>query len=187
MNIPQIRIQSQDAKIQLNKTPAAQSIEQRKATLSIEQPKADMQIQKTPSKLSIDQTQAWRDMGMVNPVEFARNLGQDGRQAAMEGTARRAREGDELMKIENGGNPIASQAKRNAYEPMKEFNIGWIPSHNAVKINFDPAEVTTEFKRNEPSISVQPQKPIINYQPGSVETQLKQHADLQIDFVSIKV
>ncbi|SES71779.1 hypothetical protein SAMN05421676_101268 [Salinibacillus kushneri] len=187
MKIPQIRIQSQKANIEINSIPGQQSIEQRKAIQTIEQPKADMKIQTRPGKLTIDQTQAWRDMGMVNPVEFAENLGQQGRQSVLEGTARRAGEGDQLMKIENGGNPIVSQAVANAYEPMKEFNIGWIPSPNAVKINYEPAEVTTNVQPNEPRISVQPQKPAIHYQPGQVETNLKQQPELNIDFVSIQV
>ncbi|MRG84784.1 DUF6470 family protein [Salinibacillus xinjiangensis] len=185
MQLPQIRLQSQMAKTELNIFPAKQSIQQPEAEITIEQPKADIQIDKQPSKQTIDQTQAWRDMGMVNSVEFARNFGQKGHRSADEGTSRRASEGDDLMRIENGGNPIVSHAVNNAYDPMREFNIGWIPSHNAVKIDYQPAKVNIDVQRNEPRISVQPRKPITDYQPGNVEVGKKQYANLEIDFVNV--
>lgn len=186
MQLPQIRIQSQMAKVQMERIPGKQTIEQKKAVQSIQQPKAEMTIEHTPSQLRIDQTQAWNDMGLKHISKRIAEAAQLGREGVLEGIARRARQGDQLMKIENGGNPIAQQAKENAFDPPKQFNIGWIPSAGAVKIDYRPAEVKIEVKPQQPIIETQIRKPNINYQPGKINVSMKQYQDLQIDFVNLK-
>ncbi|WP_342774213.1 DUF6470 family protein [Aquibacillus sediminis] len=183
--MPQIRIQTQDAQISMKTNPAKQHIEQPQAEQSIQQPKADVTIERTPSKLSIDQSQAWYDMDLKNVFERTEEAAQNAKQAVAEGTARRAREGDELMKIENGGNPIAQQAKQNSEGQPKQFNIGWIPSHGAVKIDYQPSEVHTNVKRNEPIIDVQTNKPTHQYQQGNVELSANK-PNVEVDFDNLK-
>ncbi len=153
--------------------------------MTIEQPKADIQIETRPSKLTIDQTQAWKDMGFMGPLAASRENDQLGRQAVLEGIGRRASEGNQLMKIEHGGNAIESIAYNNAHPPMKEFNIGWIPSHGSVKIHYQPADVQVNVQANKPRITVDPQKPVHDYVPGRVDIALKQYANLEIDFVHV--
>ncbi|GEL78709.1 DUF6470 family protein [Tenuibacillus multivorans] len=181
MQFPQIRMQSQMALIGINTTQGQQTIEQPKAQLSIQQPKADVQIDRRPPKLDIDQSQAWSDMGLYGPIEAAERNAQEGKQAWLQSLAKESQEGDQLMKIENGGNAIASIGKNNAYEPMKEFNVGWIPSHFAVKTSYEPGEINIRVQRNEPIINAQTQSPIINYQRGDIEIYLRQQNELQID------
>ena len=181
MKIPQIRIQSQPAKIELQTIKAQQSIEQPEPDVSIEQPKADMQIQTKPSKLTIDQTQAWQELGFKSTEVAVQEEANRGKQAILEGTGRRAAEGDDLMRIENGGNPIVEHAINNAYD-VKEFNIGWIPSHGSVKIHFEPADVQVDIRKRDPIINIRANKPIHQYTPGRVDVYLKQHAELKIDW-----
>ncbi|SHF89223.1 DUF6470 family protein [Ornithinibacillus halophilus] len=183
MQTPQIQIRSQFAQIQMQTLPSRQEIQQPKAQLSIEQPKADLSISRIPSKLTIDQTQAWEDMGLMHVFRSNEIFAQNGRQGLLEGISRRAQQGDELMRIENGGNPIVSQANANGYDSMKQIGIKFIPSHNSVKISYQPTEVQIDVKQNEPNITVQPQKPIHNYEPGSIDISMKQYAELEIDFV----
>ncbi|MDC3412227.1 DUF6470 family protein [Aquibacillus sp. 3ASR75-11] len=186
MKLPQIRIQTQMAKIQLNRTQGEQTIEQPKAIQSIQQPKAEMIIERTPSQLQIDQTEAWEDMDLKSVSKRIAEAAQLGQQDWLAGIARVSRQGDQLMKIENGGNPIASQAMENGFDPQKEFNIGWIPSAGSVKINYIPTEVKINVEPQKPIIKTQMQKPITNYQPGKVEVSLKQYPDVKIDFDNVK-
>ncbi|WP_102026688.1 DUF6470 family protein [Salirhabdus sp. Marseille-P4669] len=185
MQLPQIRLTSQAAKIDLNITKGKQSLQQPKAEMQLEQPKADVRVETRPSKLTIDQTQAWRELGFKTPLAATLENAQLGRQAVLEGTGRAASEGNQLMKIENGGNPIVSQAFQNAYDPMKEFNIGWIPSHGSVKINYQPSDVIIDIRANKPLINIQAQKPIHYYQPGQVDITMQQYSSLNIDFVGV--
>jgi hypothetical protein len=182
MNLPQIRLESTLAKIAIETTPPVQEIEQSPAELDMQQPPAEIKIEKTPAKLTIDQTKAWEDMDLKHIFRRIEEFAQQGYEDWLEGMARVSRQGDELMRIEDGGDPIAEQAKENSEDPMYEFNIGWVPSHFSVKTNYEPAKVHIDIEVNKPIIKTKINKPIINYTPGKVTTELAQ----KIDFVNLK-
>lgn len=185
MQLPQIRLESQMARINMTTQPAGQEIQQPRAGLSIQQPRADVTMRTIPSKLTIDQTQAWEDMNLKSAKRSIEEFAQEGKQAALEGTGRRASQGTELMKIENKGNPLISQSFQNAHEPPRSLGIKFIPSFQAVKINYQPSEVQIDVQPNKPRIDVQVNKPIVNYIPGSVDISMAQYQDLKIDFVNL--
>lgn len=186
MELAQIRLQSKNAKIGIRTTKPVQEIQQPKAELSIEQPKAELTIQTTPGKLTIDQTEAWADMDLKHISRRIAEAADQGYQDSLEGIARRAQEGNELMRIENGGNPIAQIAKRNSEGPELQFNIGWIPSHFSVKTNYVPAKVDIQIKANKPIITANINKPNREYSPGKVDISLEQRQSLKIDFANLK-
>ena len=187
LRLPQLRMNSQFAQIQIHTTPAKLEITQPKAELKIQQPPAEVSIRTTPGKLEIDQTKAWEDMNLMSIMKRTDRFAEEGLQKVQQGNARRARQGTELMKIENGGNTIVKQAKENSFDGMKRLGLTFIPSHFSVKINYEPAKVDIEVKRNKPIIEATPQKVIHRYQPGVVETSLKQRNALEIDVVYIEI
>jgi hypothetical protein len=184
MKIPQLRLESTFIRLGLNIEKPVQEIQQPQAIQSIEQPQAKLEIETTPGKLTIDQTKAREDVDLkslsVRVAEFAQN----GYQDWLSGLGRRAAEGSELMKIENGGNPIPGQAKANSEGPEKQFNIGWLPSHFSVKLQYEPAQVNINATPQKPIISAETQKPIHHYTPGKVTPQVLEKNSLTIDFVS---
>ncbi len=184
--MPQIQIESVTGQIGIRTLPAKQSIEQPKAVVDIQQPQAEMHLERTPAKLTIDQTKAWEDMNLKSLPRVMEEFAQEGRSKAMEGTARRAEEGDELMRIENGGNPMPVIAKRNSERPEASFNIGFIPSPFSVKFNYEPAILEIQWTRREPIIQMQPQKPIINYEPGKADIFMEREPALKIDFINLE-
>lgn len=186
MQLAQIRLESQSAKIGMHKTKPVQEIQQPKADLSIEQPKADLTIQTTPGKFTIDQTEAWADMDLKHISRRIAEAADKGYQDSLEGMARRAQEGRELMEIEHGGSPIAQIAKRNSEGPELRFNIGWIPSHFSVKTSYDPAEVDIQVQVNKPIINSNINKPIHEFTPGKVDVSLEQRQSLKVDFANLK-
>lgn len=185
MHIPQIRLESTNAQISIKTNLAVNNISQPMADLTIEQPKADLQINTTPSKLTIDQTEARSDIDLKSIARRTEEFAQQGKSGLLEGIARRAQQGEELMKIENPGNPVASQAKTNSQKEMKEFGLAFIPSYGSVKINYEPSKVEINVKANKPNINVQVNKPIYDYQPGNVDISLQRRNDLKIDFEMI--
>jgi len=187
MQFPQIRIHSQPAQIQIEQTDAKLQIRQPNAELSIQQPPAEVSIRTTPSKLQIDQTKAWEDMNLMHIFKRNKEFAEEGKKRVLEGVARRARQGRELMEIENGGNPIVSQAKDNSQDKMKNLGITFIPSPFAVQTTYEPAKVEIEAKRNEPIIEVKTHQPVMEYSPGNVETFLKQQPELEIEFINLYV
>lgn len=183
MQVPQIRIQSQMAKIQITQTKGKQEIRQPRAELSIQQPPAKITMNTTPSKLQIDQTQAWEDMNLMHIFKRNDKFAQEGMRSVQEGTGRRAAEGTEMMRIENGGNPIASQAITNGNTQMKSLGITFIPSHFSVKTSYQLAEVNIDVQTNKPIIEANPRKVEHHYERGQVDTSMKQYQQLEIDFV----
>jgi hypothetical protein len=186
MELPQIRLQSTNAQINIQTQRGQLEIQQPPAELSIQQPKAEMQIERTPSRLTIDQTKAREDVDLKSVFKRTTEAAQWGRQAILEGTARRIKEGEQLMRIENGGNSISEIAKRKRFLPEHEFGLGWIPSEGSVKVDYDPAKVNINWKGNRPIIESQINKPIINYTPGKVDINMKQYQSLKVDFDNLK-
>ncbi|MFC3886530.1 DUF6470 family protein [Bacillus songklensis] len=186
MQLPQIRLESTNARIKLNIEKPVQEIQQPQAELSIEQPAAELNIERTPSKLTIDQTKAREDMDLKHISRRIEEAAQQGYQDWLDGLERRAQDGDELMRIENGGDAIAEQAKRNSEPPIYDFNIGWIPSANSVQISYDPGKVDIQWKQNKPIINARVNKPILNYEPGKTNVELARYASLKVDFENLK-
>jgi hypothetical protein len=186
MNLPQIRLESTFAKIAIETTLPMLEIEQPPPELDLQQPPAEIKIEKTPAKLTIDQTKAWEDMDLKHIFRRIEEFAQQGYEDWLEGMARVSRQGDELMRIEDRGNPFAEQAEENGEDPMYEFNIGWVPSHFSVKTNFEPAKVHIDVKVNKPINNTKINKPIINYIPGKVMVDLDRRNSLKVDFANLK-
>lgn len=185
MQMPQIRIQSQPALIGIRTNDAQLQIDSGPAKLSIQQPKADLQISTKQGRLTIDQKKALADVGIIPTRESVEKNATESLQKAMEGSKKRRHQGDMMMKIENGGNPIPKIAEQNGHRPMKTFNIGWIPSLDAVKFHYEPAEVHINAKANKPIIHSEQTRNQFHYQAGSVETYLRQQNELNIDFENL--
>lgn len=185
--MPQIRMESTMGQIGMRTISARQLVEQPKAILEIKQPPAEMEIKRTPGKLTIDQTQAWEDMNLKSIPRLMEEFAQNGRSQLLEGIARRAEEGGELMRIERGGSPIPNISKQNSEKPQAPINIAFIPSHFSVKINYDPGSLDIHWKQNKPIINVEPQKPKVEYDPGNVDIYVDREPSLKIDFVNLEV
>lgn len=182
----QIRLESRNARIKIDTQKPVQSIEQPQAELDLQQPPAEMTIERTPYKLTIDQTKAREDVDLKSVFKRTEEAAQLGYQDLLDGISRSSQDGDELMMIENGGDAISAQAKRNSEDPMYEFNIGWIPSHHSVKIEFTPGKVDIDVKMNKAINNTKPKKAVHDYQPGKVNISLQQYHSLTIDFANLK-
>jgi Family of unknown function (DUF6470) len=187
MKLPQIRMESTFGKIGLTTKNGYQTIEQPKAEISIRQSKADLNIETIDGKLTIDQTKAWEDMDLKHIFRRIEEYAQNGYQDWLSGLGRMSQEGEELMEIESGGNPIAEHAKMNSESPMYDFNIGFVPSHFSVKTNYRPGNLKIDWHTNSLEIEVKVNKPQIEYTPGKVNGEMKQWPSLNIDFIGLEV
>ncbi|MDF9758884.1 hypothetical protein OKW24_000657 [Peribacillus simplex] len=113
--------------------------------------------------------------------EFVRQ----GYQDWLAGMARRAQQGTELRHIEKGGNALAEQARQNSKGPEKQFNLGWIPSHFSVKLDYQPAQVEIEATAQKPIIDARINRPNHTYTPGSADVEILQKNALDIDFINL--
>ncbi|WP_409252010.1 DUF6470 family protein [Bacillus sp. SCS-153A] len=186
MSFPQIRLSSTSAAIQINTTSGKMEIEQPPAKLDIQQPQAKLEMERRPAKLTIDQTEARADVDLKSVFRRTRDAAELGRQDWLQGLARLASDGDELMMIESGSGPIADQAKRNSEDPMQEINIGWVPSHGSVKISYEPGEVKINVEPQKVRNNSKAQKPVINYTPAHIKINLSRYNELKIDFENLR-
>ncbi|MEK4297867.1 DUF6470 family protein [Oceanobacillus sp. FSL W8-0428] len=187
MEIPQIRMHSQQAKIQIHTEPAQVHISQPSGDLTIRQPAAEISMRTKPGRLNIDQSQAWEDMNLLSPKKSIAKNAKAGQQAVLQGTARRARQGDALMRIENNSDPIKTQALENGFTQQKRLGLTFIPSTFAVKTSYQPAELDIQVRTNKPIIEGKINKPIIQYTAGRIETSLAQRQELTIEVVNTKI
>jgi hypothetical protein len=187
MDFPQIRIQTTNALIEIHTKQAELNLEQPGTSdLSIRQTPAEMQIDRTPGLLTIDQTEAWGNLNLKSVFKATKDAAQQGHQDVMEGITRRIQEGDEMMRIENPGNPIKEQAKRH-YLLNGYIKKGWSPTAGNVEINYKPDKLDINWKINKPIIESNYKPPVMNYLPGSVETNIKQYSSVKIDFDNLKL
>lgn len=185
MQIPQIRMESQMAQIQIDQQHGVIEMNQPKADMSIEQPKADLSLNTTKGQLTIDQSQAWEDMNLKSTRRLIETYADDGMQAISEGTARRAEQGTEMMRIENDSNPIYSQAIANSEKEERLIGLKYVPSVFSVKIHYEPGTIDIDFVANEPIIDVEVRKPEFIFHRGGVNVKVAQYNELQIDYVNL--
>lgn len=182
MKIPQIQIQTTKAELGLTIPEPKQHIEQSPADMQIRQPAAELTIQTTHGQLQIDQSQLRADLGLYSSTEFARNAAQKGEQVIKQGIARRAREGEQLGDIAKGNTIASIAASKNKFMHQKQLGIKFIPSFNAVKLDYTPAQVQINVQTSDPEIDVKINKPIHDYTPGKVIVDVAQKPSIEIDW-----
>ncbi|MFF2752161.1 DUF6470 family protein [Psychrobacillus sp. NPDC058041] len=183
MDFPQIQIRTTDAKLGLNIEDAKQIIRQPKATQHIEQPAAIIDIETKQGFMRIDSSQARRDVGMIGPLESSAKYAQAGRQKVMEGIARRASEGNQMMDIAHNKNAIPAIAKKNSFPVPAKLGIDFIPSVDSVKLDYTPAKLDINVQTQKAKISAQVNKPIHVYTPGIVSGYMLQNPSIEIDVI----
>lgn len=160
-----------------------QTIAQRKASIVQEQPAAILEMSTTRSQLSIDTTEARADLDLKSIFKRSEEYAQLGKQGVMEGIARRAEEGQQLLRIENGGNMIKELAIKNGTPPPDSIGIRFVGDRSKVKMSFQPGTLSIEAIPQKPRFDVTVQAPVHHYQPGKVTGYMEEWPSIQIDVI----
>jgi len=177
VNMPQITINQIFTRIGMDIRKPEHSIKQTKPETTIEQGKGKQQINQENVKVNIDNYPARYDLGYRNTKDFMKDFAQKGKQTGLSQIKKYASQGDQLMRIENNGKPLASQAKQESKSAEKEIVLRWKRGpkisikENQLDINYKPQKVNTNFKKGNFSSN-------LNW--GKVNTYLEQKADLEI-------
>lgn len=186
MKLPQIQIMTTDIQMDLQIQEPKQVIKQPQADLQIEQPAAILEINTTRGVLKIDSSQARREIGMIGTFESVKKYAEKGKQKNLQGIARRAREGRQVMLSSGKGQkpPAYAQIARQTHGPHRTpFNIKFVPSPGSVKIDYTPGTLDVNFQRRDPKIDVKVNKPIHQYTPGDVSVTMVQRPNVEIDVI----
>lgn len=187
MRLPQIQISTTNIKMDYTITKPTQRITQSQAKLNISQPTATLEINSTNAKLNINMDRMWSDLGMKPSGELIQEYVQKGRQESLKGISRRLGEGRQMMMNagkDQGRGTIQNIAKQN-HGPKRAgpYNIKFIPSFNAVKVNITPGTTDVNIKQNAPKIDVQVNKPQMDFTYGKVSGKMVVRPDVQIDVI----
>lgn len=187
MNFPQIRIQSTTAQLGLNIEKPIQELQQPNAVMDIRQPKAEMEINKVLPSFQMDSFEARADIDMKSVRRRIEDAAQEGYQAWLDGMARMSQQGDQMMRVYQNKNAIASISQQNGTDPVYDFNIAFLPRYGSFKMSYDPGSLEINWTTHKPEINVTPQKPISNYTPGKVSGYMDTWNELMIDFTGITI
>ncbi len=127
MNIGSIRITQTLGRIGIRQYPANMDIEQPPPTADIRQPRADMNIVSILPKVYIDQSECFAEVGLKTVLRLANDFYDESLEAGLDAIGKMVEEGERLMGIENGGDPIVEIAEETMYEDMWEINVDCAP------------------------------------------------------------
>ncbi|MCT8140148.1 hypothetical protein H1D32_22090 [Anaerobacillus sp. CMMVII] len=188
MQLPTIAIQSVRGQTGMHSQRPHIEIKQASAVLSINQEHASIQMNTQPAKLSIDQTQAFASANLKHVYQLNKEFAAKAMSNASQVTAKYAREGDQLMKIENGGNVIPHLAKVNSVLfPEKQATVGQMPGPFQVKIHFQPSKTSVQVKGGIADIQVQRHEPTIQHRPWQTNIYLQQKQSISFQAVGVQV
>ncbi|WP_339197726.1 DUF6470 family protein [Solibacillus sp. FSL R5-0449] len=187
MRIPQIQISTTDIQMDYTITKPFQQIKQPKANLQISQPAATVEINTTNAKLDINMDQLWRDLGLKPNHELIKEYAQKGNQEMLKGISKRVREGEQLMQSagKNQGRATIQNIAKQNHGPQRPgpYNIKFIPSFGAVKVNIIPGTTDINITKNAPEIDVQVNKPKLDFTYGKVNGKMMVRPDVEIDVI----
>lgn len=118
--------------------------------ISIRTTPARMDIQNGRARLEIDSSKPREELGYRGWHSGIADLQRFSYSRASKGIERRVRSGIELARIENGGNPIAEQARQRLDEYWSDHSVemAFLPeSPPQVRVEFTPAEISLEPAR----------------------------------------
>lgn len=190
MQMPYLQMQSVHGKIGMQSNRPQMQIQQKNAELTIKQEHGGtLRMSTRPSKLHIDQTEAFADANLKGPLRSSNEFTGRTKSEVAQYIAKTNQQGDQMMKIENGGNAIPRIAKANSeLYPERELNIGYMP-RNAfrVKFNYQPSELSINVSSSQPEINVRRNDPKISIPKWQSEVYVRQKNKLSIQAVGLQV
>lgn len=154
MNIGLIRINQTYGKIGIRQYPANMNIAQPPPTVDIRQSRADMKIDTTLPKVHIDQSQCFAELGLKSPLRLADDFYEESLEAGLDNIGKMAQEGERLMRIEDGGDPIVEIAQEAMYDDICEINVDCAPK----------SRPKIEVREGRADVEVTPRPPAINWE-----------------------
>ncbi len=178
---PLINIQITPAQLGLDISLGSMRLEQSHASMTLEQPQAVMRVQNPSGRLQIDNRAVRQELGVGSQLVSARERTAASIRTAQEGIARRAQEGDRMMRQPQVIGTLAKEANyRNAHV---ETNVGLIPRSRPEITYVGEPEARIHVIPQAPRLQVKPNAPRVDLVPAAVNAYLKQRGSVEIEYV----
>lgn len=179
MQIPQIQIHLQHAKLYIDADIGKQHIEQPQATVDMEQIKPEQHFHTTKGRLEVNQDRAWDALALGNSLETMSKIYSMASNIALQGIARIVQKGDQMASIHLGGNPIAQMAQ-DWKRSFPEFDFVGEASFDNVDLHYTPSELSIDTTPGRVNMNVQVNKPILEYERGKLDIYMSQYPKVEI-------
>lgn len=173
MQMPQIQISQQNAKVHTNSEHGFMQVRQHRAKMDVKTNPAELGMHTEHAKVYIDQTQAFADANMKHIFRRIEEYAARGYRESLKGIARRAQEGNRMAAIHIESNPFVEFANKGKGQ-LPNSNIDFIPKYGSVKFQHKPGKTTLSVSPYNVDINVQARMPEFNYSPGKARTYLAQ-------------
>ncbi|RXJ02284.1 hypothetical protein DS745_07800 [Anaerobacillus alkaliphilus] len=190
MQLPSIQIRSTNAQIGVQSQRPHLHISRGHADITIRQEHAAIDIQTTPARLTINQREAFASANLKHVYRLNEEFAAKGRSNAAQVTAKYAREGDQMMRIENGsgGDIFAHLAKIDSILfTEKQATIAQMPRPFSVKTNYQPANLNIRFSGGNVTTNANPRETEISHRKWQTDVYLKQKQSISFQAVGINV
>lgn len=181
VRIPQLTMQATFAQLSIIVERGYMHMRQPQADMSLEQPQPQVEMKTTPPRLTIDQTEARADVDLKHIFRRIEEAAQEGYAAWLSYLETTAIQGDEFMRIEQGGDVLAMQAEANSERPPFDYNVGLVPRPFSVKVNVELGRIDINWQTSGARIHIEPRPVQIDYKPNVVHIDLARHNELRID------
>ncbi|WP_413378373.1 DUF6470 family protein [Alkalihalobacillus sp. 1P02AB] len=185
MHMPSISINQVHAQIAIRKNEPPVQIKQRQADMHIDQKINEIiQIHTTPSRLHIDQTEAFADANLKDPLRFSSEFHGKMISSVYSYIAKKVGEGKQLAAIHTGQNAIANIARQTTTSTAPSSQIAYMPkSLDRVRFSYQPSTVHYDVPNGHIDIHVQKNDPIIKFSKWQSDVYLKQKNQISFDVV----
>jgi hypothetical protein len=181
MNIPQLEITHQDAKIEITSQRAELNITSKRPSFRLRRIYPQMRVNRQLPQLHVDRSDMDAALGKPPFVLATRMYAEEARQNVLDAIGQIAADGSALMRIENPGNTIANIASQIADRNHVELNLTALPppvvywDTGFFDINWTPASMETDWDVS-PLVD-------IRVEPHHVDIRMAKHAKLTIRVV----
>ncbi|ACB85800.1 DUF6470 family protein [Natranaerobius thermophilus] len=140
-------------KLQLQSSPMDSGVDASRREFQMDKQKRQFELSTEDPRVEIDSKHVWEDYGRYDIVSLRAKSAQEGMETAHETIGRISAWGDQLQRIEDGGNPIIEQLEEHIW-PEKEINVALVPE-NPPEINFVEGEVDLDYSPEEVEINLE--------------------------------
>ncbi len=179
---PLISIQITPAKLGLDVSLGSMRLAQDHASMTLEQPQAVMRVQNPSGHLQIDNSAVRQELGVGSQLVSAREQAAASIRTAQQGAARRAQEGDRMMRQPQVIGTIAKETNYSSAEV--ETNVGLIPrSRPDITYVGDPKPRIDAIPQA-PRLQVTPHPARIeDFNPAAINAYLRQRDSVKIEYI----
>ncbi|MFD2703195.1 DUF6470 family protein [Paenibacillus shunpengii] len=176
--IPILQIRQHQGRIGLDADPGQYSISQPKADLQIQSKPAVITINHHQPELIVDSSRARAAYTGGPHLEMTQRLYSNIKQIFLEGIAKRVEQGNRMAEFFKPGNTVAEvYGKSKPLPGLGEFRGE--ASIDNVDVRFNVRPVDIEIVRSPVEISVQVNKPEIEYNRGKLDIYMMQYPSVQ--------